>query len=204
MHTCNTYFNCILHITRKPNYYFGGCTFFVQFSFCEVSLFLSPSPPSKPPPPSVTWIPDAELVPQLYRVSGSVSVLDRGLQVTRAHSHRHHTADAPTPSSCRPWRAPRAARAAGALDRCASSRSCSCAVSRASRASLTSNWRRRASRRSCSHAVSLFAPPLLVLQPRRHLRVAFRRALPLVAWWRHHRDRLECVLRARGDKGTRS
>ena len=28
-----------------------------------------------PPPPSVTWIPDAELVPQLYRVSGPVSVL---------------------------------------------------------------------------------------------------------------------------------
>ena len=39
-----------------------------------------------PPPPSVTWIPDAELVPQLYSLSGPVCVLDRGLPVSRAVS----------------------------------------------------------------------------------------------------------------------
>ena len=38
----------------------------------------TPPRPKIPPPLSVPWIPDAELAPHLYRVSGSASDLDRG------------------------------------------------------------------------------------------------------------------------------
>ena len=78
------FFWCVCSLLSKPTALKDGThhTAAVDQISSEKAPPLPPHP--TPPPPSATRIPDAELVPQLYRVTGSASVLDRGSQVSRA------------------------------------------------------------------------------------------------------------------------
>ena len=79
----DTFFLCVCSLLSKPTALKDGTHHTAAVD--QISSEKDPSPPPpNPPPPSATRIPDAELVPQLCRVTGSASVLDRGSQVSRA------------------------------------------------------------------------------------------------------------------------